>query len=294
MLATKTKITNTMFNEITKSESTASIGTLLQEAGKITYDDAERIVALQKNNNMRFGDAAKALGLINDEDIQKALSHQFDFPFLVESEEHFSQELIAAYQPFSKQVGALKAMREQLILRWFSDAHKTLALVSPSRGEGRSYIAANMAIVFSQLGERTLLIDADLRQPKQHVLFKLQGSYGLSDVLAGRADMTVVRQVPAFSNLSILAAGTVLPNPAEWISRRFKSCLQQLQKQFDVILIDTASADQGMDAEIISSLSGGALLVARKDKTQLNSLQLLKEALQDTGSQCLGVVLNDF
>jgi len=294
MLVTKTKITNRMFNEITKSENIASIGALLQEAGKITYGDAERIVALQKHNNMRFGDAAKALGLINDEDIQKALSHQFDFPFLVESEEHFSQELIAAYQPFSKQVGALKAMREQLILRWFSDAHKTLALVSPSRGEGRSYIAANMAIVFSQLGERTLLIDADLRQPKQHILFKLQGSYGLSDVLAGRADMTVVTQVPAFSNLSILPAGTVLPNPAEWISRRFKSCLQQLQKQFDVILIDTASADQGMDAQIISSLSGGALLVARKDKTQLNNLQLLKEALHDTGSLCLGAVLNDF
>jgi chain length determinant protein tyrosine kinase EpsG len=294
MLVTKAKINNRMFNEITKSESTTTIGSLLLEAGKITEGDAERIVALQKHNNIRFGDAAKALGLINDEDIQKALSHQFDFPFLVESEEHFSQELIAAYQPFSKQVCALQSMREQLMLRWFSDAHKTLALVSPSRSEGRSFIAANLAIVFSQLGERTLLIDADLRQPKQHILFKLQGSYGLSDVLAGRADMTVVTQVPAFSNLSILPAGTVLPNPAEWISRRFKSCLQQLQKQFDVILIDTASADQGMDAQIISSLSGGALLVARKDKTQLNSLQLLKEALQDTGSQCLGSVLNEF
>ena len=294
MLATKTKINNTTFNETTKSESMASIGALLQEAGKITDGDAERIISLQKQNNMRFGDTAKALGLVNDEDIQKALSHQFDFPFLVASEELFSNELIAAYQPFSKQVGALKAMREQLILRWFSDAHKTLALVSPSRGEGRSYIAANMAIVFSQLGERTLLIDADLRQPKQHTLFKLPDSYGLSDVLAGRADMNVVTQLPAFTNLSIFPAGTVLPNPAEWISRRFKNLLQQLQKQFDVILIDTASADQGMDAQIISSLSGGALLVARKDKTQLYSLKLLKDALQDTGSQCLGAVLNDF
>ena len=294
MLATKIKITNTMFNEIAKSENTASIGALLLEAGKITYGDAERIIALQQHNNMRFGDAAKALGLINDEDIQQALSHQFDFPFLVASEAHFSQELIAAYQPFSKQVAALKVMREQLILHWFSDAHKTLALVSPNRCEGRSYIAANLAIVFSQLGERTLLIDADLRQPNQHTLFKLPGSYGLSDVLAGRADLTVVTQVPAFSNLSILPAGTVLPNPTEWISRRFKSCLQQLQKQFDVILIDTASADQGMDAQIISSLSGGALLVARKDKTQLKNLQLLKEALHDTGSLCLGAVLNDF
>jgi chain length determinant protein tyrosine kinase EpsG len=294
MLVTKTKITNMLLNEITKSVNTPSIGFLLQEAGKITYDDAVRIVALQKNNNMRFGDAAKVLGLINDEDIQKVLSHQFDFPYLVASEEHFSDELIAAYQPLSKRVAALKAMREQLLLRWFSDVHKTLAIVSSCRCEGRSYLAANMAIVFSQLGERTLLIDADLRQPKQHTLFKLPDSYGLSDLLAGRAEMTVVRQIPAFTNLSILPAGTVLPNPAEWISRRFKNCLQQLQKQFDVILIDTASTDQGMDAQIISSLSGGALLVARKDKTHLHNLKILREGLQDTGSQCLGVVLNDF
>ena len=294
MLVTKAKINNRIFNEITKSESTASIGALLLEAGKITEGDAERIVALQKHNNMRFGDAAKSLGLINDDDIQKALSHQFDFPFLFENEEHFSQELIAAYQPFSKQVCALQSMREQLMLRWFSDAHKTLALVSPNRCEGRSFIAANLAIVFSQLGKRTLLIDADLRQPKQHTLFKLQDCYGLSDLLAGRADLTVITQLEAFRNLSILPAGTVLPNPTEWISRSLRNCLLQLQKQFDVILIDTPSADQGMDAQIISSLAGGSILVVRQNKTQLNSLQLLKEAIQDTGGNCLGAVLNEF
>ena len=294
MLVTKAKINNRIFNEITKSESTASIGALLLEAGKITEGDAERIVALQKHNNMRFGDAAKSLGLINDDDIQKALSHQFDFPFLFENEEHFSQELIAAYQPFSKQVCALQSMREQLMLRWFSEAHKTLALVSPNRCEGRSFIAANLAIVFSQLGERTLLIDADLRQPKQHTLFNLQDSYGLSDVLAGRSDLTVITQLEAFRNLSILPAGTVLPNPTEWLSRSLKNCLLQLQKQFDVILIDTPSAEQGMDAQIISSLAGGSILVVRQNKTQLNSLQLLKEAIQDTGGNCLGAVLNEY
>ena len=196
--------------------------------------------------------------------------------------------------PISAQVEALRAVRGQLMLRWFIDVHKTLALVSLSRGEGRSYMAANLAIVFSQLGERTLLIDADLRQPRQHALFKLQGGYGLSDVLAGRADLTVVTRIPAFRDLSILPAGTVPPNPVELISRGLKNCLQQLQTQFDVILIDTPPAEQGIDAQIIASNCGGALLVARQHKTRLNDLQLLKEALQDTGSQCLGVVLTDF
>lgn len=298
MQTAKVIINNRMINDMTKTENTASIGTsigaLLLDAGKINASDAERIIILQKQKGMQFGDAAKALGLINDGDIQKALSHQFDFPFLAASEENFSRELVAAYQPFSAQVEALRAVRGQLMLRWFIDVHKTLAVVSPSRGEGRSYMAANLAIVFSQLGERTLLIDADLRNSRQQALFKLQGGYGLSDVLAGRADLTAVTRIPAFRDLSILPAGTVPPNPVELISRGLKSCLQQLQTQFDVILIDTPSAEQGIDAQIITSNCGGALLVARQDKTRLNDLQHLKQALQDAGSQSLGVVLTDF
>lgn len=281
-------------SKMTKTANPTSIGTLFVDAGKISATDIERITALQKQQGMRFGDAAKALGLINNDDIQKALSQQFDFPFLEAGEKNFSRELVAAYQPFSAHVEALRALRGQLMLRWFIDSHKTLALASPGRCEGRSRMASNLAIVFSQLGERTLLIDADLRQPKQHTLFKLQGIYGLSDVLAGRADLTVVTRIPAFRNLSILPAGTVPPNPVELISRGLKNCLQQLQAQFDVILIDTPSAEQGIDAQIIASNCGGALLTARRHQTRLNDLQLLKETLQDTGSQCLGVVLTDF
>ena len=291
-------IKNKMFNEITRAENKASMGTsmgaLLLDAGKITAGDAARIIILQKQQGMHFGDAAKALGLINDGDIQKALSQQFDFPFLGASDEHFSRELVAAYQPFSPQVEALRAVRGQLMLRWFNNVHKTLAVVSPSRSEGRSYMAANLAIVFSQLGERTLLIDADLRNSRQQALFKLQGGYGLSDVLAERADLTSVTRIPAFRDLSILPAGTVPPNPVELISRGLKKCLKQLQAQFDVILIDTPAAEQGIDTQIIATHCGGTLLVARQHTSRLKELQRLKETLQDTGSQCFGAVLTDF
>ncbi|MGZ5623280.1 MAG: chain length determinant protein tyrosine kinase EpsG [Methylobacter sp.] len=283
-----------MTSKITKLENTASMGALLLDAGKISVRDVERITQLQKQKGMLFGDAAKLLGLVNDDDIQKALSYQFDFPFLSAGEESFSHELVAAYQPMSLQVEALRAVRGQLMLRWFTNVHKTLTLISLSRGEGRSLMAANLAIVFSQLGERTLLIDADLRQPRQHALFNLKSVYGLSDVLAGRADLTVITRIPAFRDLSILPAGTVPPNPVELISRGLKKCLQELQTQFDVILIDTPSAEQAVDAQIIASNCGGSLLVVRQHKTRMDDLQLLKEALHDTGSQCLGVVLTDF
>jgi len=281
-------------SNVAKTEKPATIGALFLDAGKISASDAERIIALQKKTGMRFGDAAKALKLVNDEDIQQALSQQFDFPFLAASEANISKELVAAQQPMSAQVEALRAVRGQLMLRWLNDAHKTLALLSPGRSEGRSYMAANLAIVFSQLGERTLLIDADLRQPQQHVLFRLQNDYGLSNVLAGRTDLTAVTRIAGFRDLSVLPAGTVPPNPVELISRGLKNCLHQLQSQFDVILIDTPSAEQGIDAQIITSLCSGSLLVARQHKTRLNDLQQLKEALQETGTQCLGVVLTDF
>lgn len=284
-----------MVNEITKIQSTAPIETILRDTGKIRASDTERIIALQKQKGIRFSDAAKALGLVTDDDIQKALSRQFDFPFLTPNEEILSQELIAAYQPFSPPVEALRTLRGQLMLRWWNSIHKTLALASPRRNEGRSYMTANLAIVFSQLGARTLLIDADLRQPRQHELFKLQGDYGLSDVLAGHADLpTALTQIPAFRNLSILPAGTVPPNPAELISRGLKRCLKQLQTQFDVILLDTPSAEQGIDVQIIASYCSGVLLLARQNKTRLNDLEWLNSSLQDTGSQCLGSVLINF
>jgi protein-tyrosine kinase len=283
-----------MVNQITKIETTIPLETILLDTGKIRASDAERIITLQQQKDIGFGDAAKALGLITDDDIQKALSYQFDFPFLSASEESLSREVVAAYQPFSVEVETLRALRGQLMLRWPSGIHKTLVLASPSRGEGRSRMAANLAIVFSQLGERTLLIDADLRQPRQSELFKLQGDYGLSGVLAGHTDLTVVTQISGFPNLSILPAGTLPPNPTELISRGLKKCLKQLQAQFDIILIDTPSSEQAIDVQIIASTCSGVLLLARQHKTRLNDLELLKESLQNKGSQCLGVVLTNF
>ncbi len=270
-----------------------SIGALLLDAGKINPGDAEKIIKIQKQKNLKFGEAAKMMGLIEEQDIQKALSSQFDFPFLSADENFFSRDLIAAYQPFSSQVEALRAIRGQLMLRWLAD-HKILSLTSPLRGEGRSYIAANLAIVFSQLGEKTLLIDADLRQPRQQTLFKLSSDLGLSDILAGRADQSVIARIPAFRDLSILPAGTIPPNPVELLSRGFKTLIETLKDQFEVILVDTPSATQAIDSQVIGKCCCGNLLIARQHKTPLNDLKRLSHSLQDTGGYVVGVVINQF
>ena len=147
--------------------SDRSIGAILVESGKLTQENAEPILRLQQEENLPFGEAAVKLGMLSPKDIQFALAHQYDYPYLMPGDGTVSNELLAAYQPFSPQVEALRGLRSQLLLRWFSGSReqKMLSIVSPGEGEGRSYLAANLALVFAQLGERTLLIDADMRAP---------------------------------------------------------------------------------------------------------------------------------
>lgn len=271
-----------------------SIGGALLDAGKITVADAERILRLQKEKGLRFGDAGKALNLITEEDIQQSLSQQFDFSFLADTESGLSDQLIAAYKPFSPQVEVLRAIRSQLMLRWFTSQRKSLAIVSAAAQEGRSYLAANLAIVFSQLGERTLLIDADLRNPRQHLLFNINEKQGLSDLLANRADFSVIAKISGLKELSILTAGTIPPNPQELIGRGLAKLLEQFALDYDVILIDTPPASQGSDVQLLAAKAMGALLLARLNKSRLTDLDMLKSSLENSGAACVGSVINDF
>ena len=154
-----------------------SIGVILIDSGRLSADNAERILRLQKEQGKRFGDAAIELGLLTEDDIRFALSSQFDYPYLPLGDSSLSHELVAAYKPFSPVVEQLRALRSQLMLRWFDAAaqRKSLAIVSPGAGEGRSFIAANLAIVFSQQGQRTLLIDANLRTARRFSPTRLNG-----------------------------------------------------------------------------------------------------------------------
>ena len=142
-----------------------TIGDILVATGRLSQDDAARIVERQHTDKVQFGDAALALKVLTKDDIDFALSKQFDYAYLSDQDDTVSHELVAAYKPFSRVGENLRAVRSQLMLRWFNTdpAHKVIAIVSPGSGEGRSFIAANLAIVFAQQGERTLLIDADLR-----------------------------------------------------------------------------------------------------------------------------------
>ena len=281
------------------SDTNKTIGDILVATGRLSQEDAARIVERQRKDKVQFGDAALALKVLSKEDIDFALSKQFDYAYLSDQDHSVSPELVAAYKPFSRVGENLRAVRSQLMLRWFNTdpARKVMAIVSPGGGEGRSFVAANLAIVFAQQGERTLLIDADMRakpERSQNTLFKLGKSAGLSAILANRAGLEVVQLVPGLPGLAVLPAGATPPNPQELLGRpAFGDLLRLASQQFDVIIIDTPAGAELADAEITAARAGAALLVARKNSSLVPQAAQLARRLQDSGVALVGSVLND-
>ncbi len=274
-----------------------SIGAILIDAGRLTPADAERILQYQQQSELRFGEAGVELGIITEADILYALSLQFDYPFIQPGgSKPISTEVVAAYKPFSAEGERLRALRSQLQLRWFDEAGRrtALAIVSDSRKEGRSNLAANLAVTFAQLGQRTLLIDGDLRAPRQHKLFKVENQVGLSSLLAGRMQDQVVTFVHGIPGLAVLPAGPTPPNPAELLSRpAFARILEQSKSSFDVVLVDTPAFESGADAALLSRAVGAGLAIARTNYTRTDAFERVVGSLGDSGVFMVGSVLVD-
>lgn len=256
------------------------LGSILQDMGKISPKETERILQLQRREGLRFGEAALKLRLVTEADISRALAIQFDYSYLPQDAGQLGRELVAAYQPFSAEAEALRALRSQLALRWFGNGNKVLAVIAPHRGDGSSALAANLAVVFSQLGEKTLLVDANLRHPVQHELFRLRERPGLTDILIDRAGLEAISRIEALDNLSLLGAGTVPPNPQELLNRKgFGGLMDRLRSLYDIVIVDTAPAIGTADAQVVAMRCGGALLVSRIDATPLRDLANVRDQL---------------
>ena len=279
------------------------IGAILADEGKLTPDEIDRVIQLQRDTGIRFGEAAVQLGFISDNDVRFALAKQFDFPLLVPQVESKggglqpSRELVAAFAPFHPRTEELRALRTQLLIRWYNPQQGRNALVvcSPDSAEGRSYVAANLAVVFSQLGARTLLMDADLRKPRQHEIFGIPPGHGLSSLLSGRTEHKAQFPVHGLNRLTVLPAGPLPPNPQELLSRpAFTALMKELQAHYDVVIIDTPPAKKYADTQSIAYRAGDALMVARKDHTAVGSTSKVLKELAGTGARVVGTIVNSY
>lgn len=274
-----------------------SIGALLVDAGRLRPEDADRILRVQRERGLRFGEAAIQLGLLTDDDIRFALARQYEHAVLPIGDPSIDAEVLAAFRPGHFTVEALRQLRTQLLLRWLDTTpeRRSFALIGAEASVGRSFMAANLAVLFAQLGESTLLIDADLRAPRQHRLFKLPNEVGVATVLSERAGLDVARVVAPLPKLSVLTAGPTPPNPQELLSRpAFARMIDAARQQFDVVLIDTPPWDDGADAQIVAARAGASILITRQDRTSIRSIAAIVTALRECGAHLVGSVVNEY
>jgi protein-tyrosine kinase len=272
------------------------IGSILAAQGKLDGARIGQVLRLQQTGRgLRFGEAALSLGLITREDLRMALARQYAFPCPRLNGSSVHPDLIAFRDALHPSVERLRALRTKLLIRWSGLGNKprALAIVSPGSCEGRSFLAANLALLFAQLGMRTLLVDADLRAPRQYRIFDIADRSGLSSVLSGRAAGEV--PLPAFGPLAVMPAGALPPNPQELLLRpTLASYLELAGAQYDVVLIDTAPAGDTADAHSVAFAAGSALVLARTDHTRINDAAALTRDLTDAGTLVFGAVLTTF
>lgn len=274
-----------------------AIGAILIEQGRLNVEDVEEIQAFANLHGLRFGDAAIQLQRLSQLDIESAIAQQYNYPVLARGgDSGVADDVIAGYQPQSEAVEPLRALRSQLILRWLNGTkRKVLAVTSAERGEGRSWLAANLATMFAQLGERTLLIDADMRHPRQHRLFNIDNSVGLSALLTGRAGREIARRIHPQLRLYVLPAGVLPPNPQELLARQvFEVVVDHFAAQFSVVIVDTPAISDTADAQILAANAGSAIIMGRRNHTRQSKLLAAMDMLTQSGVNVIGSVLNDY
>lgn len=275
----------------------SSLGDILRQTKGLTGEQVNQALQYQQANGTRFGEAVVALGLAKPEDILWALSQQFHYPYAPVAEKNLNEELVVANQPFTEEVEAFRDLRTQLIMGTLgtADPRCALSIVSAEVGEGKSFISANLAVAFSQLPGRTLLIDADLRAPRLHKVFGVDSNTGLSNILAGRTDPNVIKPIGHLTNLYLMTAGVQAPNPVELLHRAaFSLLLRELLSKFDHVLVDTPAASYGPDSRIIASHCGAALVIGRKNASRVKPMQDLVAQLDKSKVKVAGILMNEF
>lgn len=195
----------------------------------------------------------------------------------------------------SREAEACRALRTTLLYGTPQERTRTILVTSPSPLEGKTTLVNGLAIAMAQAGQRTLIVDADLRKPAQQRLSSSNGSdVGLTDVLAGTAALDQAIRATETDGLNVLASGRSPSNPAELLSSRaFAALLEQLEGRYDRILVDSPPLAVVTDAQILATLCGSTLLVLRADKSSRLLTERARDALLAVGVRVAGAVVTD-
>jgi capsular exopolysaccharide synthesis family protein len=188
---------------------------------------------------------------------------------------------------------AFRAIRTNVLFSTAKPGCRTLVVTSTAPGEGKTVTAANLAIALAQAGQRVLLIDADMRRPRVHELFKESQDPGLSNVLVGNAKVSDAVHDGPLTGLSVLAGGHCPPNPSELLgSRRFADLIRALERHFEWIIVDTPPVMAVTDACVVAHLAEGVLFVVGAEMAGRQAIKAAIEQLERVDARFVGVVLN--
>ncbi len=191
-------------------------------------------------------------------------------------------------------IESLRSIRTAIHFALANAKNNIIMIAGPSLEVGKSFISTNLATIFAQGDKRVLLIDADMRRGYMHKYFDVDVKPGLSELLSGQADLQKVLHKTQVTNLDVITRGKSPTNPSEILSsNQFKELLEQLQSQYDHIIIDTPPVLAVTDGIIISQYTGVNLIVARYAKSQMKELELTVNRFEQAGVKVNGFILND-
>ncbi|MBY0525333.1 MAG: polysaccharide biosynthesis tyrosine autokinase [Gemmataceae bacterium] len=206
---------------------------------------------------------------------------------------HIDAFICTYYGPKSIQAEAYRGIRTALYFSTRGEGHKIIQVTSPNKGDGKSTTTANLAVCIAQSGKRVLLIDADLRKPRQHRIFGMPASKGLATVIADEVEWKEAVLPTPVEGLSLLPAGPIPSNPAELLSStRFQELLETLRGEYDFVLVDTPPLLAVSDPSVVAPRVDGILLAIRIAKNGRPAAERAREVLSTLGAKVLGVIVN--
>jgi capsular exopolysaccharide synthesis family protein len=203
-------------------------------------------------------------------------------------------ELVPHFFPNSRLAESYRSIRTALLLSSADNPVKTIAVTSAMPGEGKTVSVANLAITLAQSGKTVLIVDADLRRPRQHRLFKVKNTFGLTTYLTDSVPIKDVVKSTEIPNLFLVNAGPVPPNPAELLgSDKMSRFIRMMAEECDFILFDLPPMLEISDALVLGAKVDGMVLIVQGDKTSREALKKAREKLDLLKVRTIGVIINN-
>lgn len=282
---------------------------------RLSQDAVEQINGLMRTLHVRFAEAALQSGAVSKQELDEAqewlgkrglgrpgglieemmrrTARKRDAILWEHDQLEPSAELILPHQPDHPYSEAMRSLRTELLLRC-KGSRGIITVLSPCGGDGRSRLAAELAIAFAQLERRTLLVDADLRKPSLHRFFGAENELGLAQALitGGSHHFHGIKGLP---EMALITSGEVPQNPLELVSGRgFERAIREWRRNFEFVIVDTPPVTRYSDAVAIAAVTGNVLVLGRAESTKFKDMNEVWRNLSAARCRILGATINRF